>query len=339
MPKIGLVVSGGAAKGAFAVGVVERLQEKFNLQFDLVAGTSTGALIAPLVVSNNVAMMKKLYSSFSSSEILIERKPLEVYQTGSVFDTSGLRTILEANYTQEVWEQIRNSNKQMFITTVNLQTGRVVYFFTGPDPQPDQDADFFRIDSLNMLLDAIFASTMIPVIMPTVKIKNHQFVDGGVREIFPCKVVINNGAEEIFGIILSSENEQGDDSKFSDLIKILKRIIDLSNQEVALTDIRIAEFHNDAINYIAATQQYIVDTKERLKAVFQSNDQRTQIDTIFSRPQPNNPFPSAHLTNLHLIRPAQKLMKDSLVFSRAKMRSMILEGRQRVDEMFPTGIT
>ena len=135
MPKTGLVVRGGSSKGAFAVGVIGRLQEKFGLKFDIVAGTSTGALIAPLVITNEVSELEILYSSFSSAELLRVKSPLNIVRTGSVLETSGLRRVMEGIYTEERWQKIKSSDKQMFITTVNLQTGKVVHFYTGPQPK------------------------------------------------------------------------------------------------------------------------------------------------------------------------------------------------------------
>jgi predicted acylesterase/phospholipase RssA len=50
--KRALVISGGGSKGAFAVGILQRLRILFpTLHFDMIIGTSTGALIAPLAAA------------------------------------------------------------------------------------------------------------------------------------------------------------------------------------------------------------------------------------------------------------------------------------------------
>ena len=48
--KTALVISGGGAKGAFAVGVIKHLCSTYRETgwFDVVGGTSTGALISPM---------------------------------------------------------------------------------------------------------------------------------------------------------------------------------------------------------------------------------------------------------------------------------------------------
>lgn len=326
MPKTGLVVSGGSAKGAFAVGVAQRLQENLDIKFDLVAGASTGAIIAPLVITDELSVLEELYSTFSTRAILMERNPLDIIRTGSVFETSALHSILEDTYTEERWEKIRTSDKQMFITTVNLQSGRVVHFYTGSDAQTDQDSDLIRITSRSMLLDSVFASAMQPVIMPTVPIGDDQYVDGGVREAFPVKIVIDNGAEEIYGVALTAENEQADDDRFNDLVQVLKRTIDLFSQEVMLNDIRAAELYNKAVLYLEAV-------KKGLKGALPGEAQK--IDETLAQLQPQNPFADTRVVKLHVIRPNEKLIKDSLKFNQADMRRMLRLGGERVDELFP----
>ena len=56
MAKNALVISGGGAKGSFAVGVLKYiLLNKPEIKFDIICGTSTGALITPYAALGNVA--------------------------------------------------------------------------------------------------------------------------------------------------------------------------------------------------------------------------------------------------------------------------------------------
>ena len=137
MTRIALVVSGGSAKGAFAVGVAQRLRERLNVDFDLLAGTSTGSLMAPLAVTGEFGALEELYTTLSAKDVFMIRQPLDIVRTASVLETSALRPVLEDSYTETRWQVIRASPKLMFITTVSLETGRVTYFHTGPDPVKD----------------------------------------------------------------------------------------------------------------------------------------------------------------------------------------------------------
>ncbi len=329
MARSALVVSGGSSKGAFAVGVAERLREKLNVEFDLVAGTSTGSLMAPLVVTGEFTVLEQLYSTFSAGNVLMLRQPLDVVRTGSVLDTSGLRQIMEDVYTEERTRKILTSDKQMFITTVGLESGRVTYFHTGPDPQRDAYSDYVAITDRASLIDAILASAMQPVFMLPVTIERATHVDGGVRRTVPIKVAIDNGATDVYAVVLTAENEAADQGPFTDLVTILKRTIDLFCQEIVLSQIRQAQLYTDSVNYLAAVER-------RLKSALP--DAASTIDTALQAVDVPNPFATARVVNLHLIRPENKLLPDSLQFSPADMRRMVRLGRERVDTLWPTDV-
>lgn len=67
MPKRGLVLSGGGAKGAFQVGVLEYLHEKGKLDFDIVCGVSVGALNATMVAQGEFDRLKELWEGIKES--------------------------------------------------------------------------------------------------------------------------------------------------------------------------------------------------------------------------------------------------------------------------------
>ena len=76
MAKKALVISGGGSKGAFAVGALAYMVEELGLTFDLVAGTSTGALIAPLAVLGDVDGLVRIYTSVETKDIIRKRNPV-----------------------------------------------------------------------------------------------------------------------------------------------------------------------------------------------------------------------------------------------------------------------
>lgn len=65
--KIGLCLSGGGAKGAYQAGVIKALYDK-GIRFDVVAGTSIGAINGYYIYTNNVEKLSKMW-------INIEIKP------------------------------------------------------------------------------------------------------------------------------------------------------------------------------------------------------------------------------------------------------------------------
>ena len=70
--KKALVISGGGSKGAFAVGVYKYLVTTFDLDFDVLVGTSTGSLIVPLAELGKTEMLEKLYTTQKTENIVIK---------------------------------------------------------------------------------------------------------------------------------------------------------------------------------------------------------------------------------------------------------------------------
>ena len=56
-----LVLSGGGAKGAYEAGVVVTLIDEFKENFDIICGTSIGAINASLVAQENTAELAQLW--------------------------------------------------------------------------------------------------------------------------------------------------------------------------------------------------------------------------------------------------------------------------------------
>ena len=326
MARVALVVSGGSSKGAFAVGVAQRLREKLDVHFDIVAGTSTGSLVAPLVVTGEFGVLEQLYTAFSARNLIMLRQPLDMVRTGSVFDMSALRTVLEDTYTEGRTQQILASPMQMFITTVQLESGRTTYFHSGPEPTRDPDCDYVRIARRKDLIDAVFASSMQPVLMLPVRIGGASYVDGGVRKTVAMGVAIDNGATDVYAVVLSAENEAADAGPFDGLVPILKRTIDLFGDEIVLAETRRAQFHVDTINYVAAVQR-------RLQGAVP--DGAAGVTAAFHPAGSSSPLAGTPVAHVYLIRPTDKLLADSLKFSLDDMRRMVRLGRERVDAMWP----
>lgn len=323
MPQTGISISGGSSKGAFAVGVLQQLRRNWRITFDMVSGTSTGALVAPFVVTGEYGRVEELYSTLSTRDFLVEQSPGDIVRSGYVFNTEGLAYIIEDVYTQVMFDALVASGKQMFITAVQMQSGRVTHFYTGPDAVGSPDQDVVRIENRQHLLDAILASAMQPVIMRPVTISGMQYVDGGVRETAPIKVLIDNGVEDLISVVLTAENEGGDADQFDNLVSTLSRTIGLFTQEVVLNDIRIAETYNDVVRHLTRL-------RTRLETTFP--DRLSTIADVFD--DASSPFADVRVINLKVVRPAEKLLEDSLRFSQDDMRRMIRVGENRVEELF-----
>ncbi len=323
MKKNALVVSGGGAKGSFAVGVIEELSKpEHDIKFDICAGTSTGSLIVPLVAINEIELLKYLYTTVRNEDIIIERNPIEILTKDAIYDTRPLWSLINSFINQERYQRILDSSVELYLTTVNLQNGEITYWNqhnSGPDGDPLDRRTFMR---------AVMASASMPVLMPPFKVikDGDQHVDGGVRELAPLKIAIDHGATDIYAIVLDPEKYERQEEEFVSVVKQLLRTIDLLAREVTANDVARAVLYNKAI-------RYITQLRDKAKALLSAD----QVKQLFEDSENPYPFEGKRLMNLYVIRPAEELPMDALEFSPVAMSQVMELGGQAAREALEKG--
>lgn len=311
--KRALVLSGGGAKGAFTAGVVKYLMVELGIKFDLVIGTSTGALIAPLVASGDIANLLHFYENVEEQDILTDRPDLlAFFFSDALNDTQPLERLIHTFFgDSKRYERLLQSSTEMFVTVVNMQTGEIEYGNQHQDPKP-------------ILLKKILASACIPVMMPPVKIRKHQYIDGGVKEIAPFSKAIDEGATHILSVILAPDIEHRAPvlREFKGSMDILKRTLELLTDEIVDNDLKVASVYSEAIRYL---EQIRTNAKERLGL---SEAKRRK---LFEGAE--NPFKGKRVVGITTIRPDRELMVSSLQFDPDHMREMVDLGYHRAKEV------
>jgi predicted acylesterase/phospholipase RssA len=319
--KNALVVSGGGSKGAFAVGAIEKLREK-KIKFDIVAGTSTGSLIAPLVVTDEIQFLRGVYTSVRTEDIIRKRTVFDILTHDSIYDSNPLWSLINTVINSERYQKIVNSKVEMFITTVNLQKGEIEYW--NQHTSGDGGGPLDR----NTLLRAILASACQPVLMPNVRIKEggNQYTDGGVRECAPLSIAVDHGATDLYSIVLSPEKREPSNETYIFIVKTFLRFLDLMLTEVTENDISKAVLYNQAIVYLDKLQK---KAKKMLTTA--------QVNELFNDPRNPNPFSDKKLLNLYLIRPLEELPTSGLEFRPFEMSQMMAMGRQAAEDALKKG--
>ncbi|MGB3465039.1 MAG: patatin-like phospholipase family protein [Cyclobacteriaceae bacterium] len=172
-----LVVSGGGARGAWGGGVVQNLVQKQHYEYDVVIGTSTGSLMAPLIVANDFDTLRTMYTTVTNKNIF-SIDPFKVSRDGKVAGIRGLRAVkrlitgkktlgetkklrklIEKTYHPAKYEAIQKSDAHFIISVANF-TNSHTYYFDSRDFNDNSD-DRYRA----MMLDHIWRSSNQPLFM------------------------------------------------------------------------------------------------------------------------------------------------------------------------------
>ncbi|RYF91505.1 MAG: patatin-like phospholipase family protein, partial [Chitinophagaceae bacterium] len=305
--KRALVISGGGSKGAFAVGVIRRLRREYPaLDFDVYVGTSTGSLIAPLAAMGAYDLLEELYSTVKTSDIIKKGNLGDRLNQHSVFDANPLWNLIEQYYNDANYKVLQDSGKKIYLTTTCLQTSELVVFTNDANPYTSQHYEVRSLINADHFRKAVMASACQPVFMPPIKVNlkvpgeahpHYQFVDGGVREYAGIQMAIDNGAVEIFTILLSTGQKVVVDTEYKTIFPILQQTIDIFTEDVGKNDLIVPGQYNEALQYIDAV-------KRKMKRA--GLDDAT-INEYFKVRGDGNPFENKQPLKLFNFRPAKPL--------------------------------
>lgn len=321
-----LVISGGGSKGAFAVGALKYLMLERGLDFEVLAGTSTGALIVPMIAAQGKAALATLeteYTTVTTGDILDGSPALRVLGgKPSLYGTEPLHKRIAKSVTPQVFQALKASTRRMAVTSVDLRDGKLVYYQTGPTPIASDDV-VVQVTSHEQLVQAIYASCSIPMAMPPVAnsrpgAADDGYVDGGVREYVPIEIAIDAGADEIACIILAPPMDKRGtyDKRFGSVVDVAQRAVDLLSEEVGASDVKLSQLYTNASVYINAVVA-------KLRAAGVKDD---VIVPAFQSAGVKNPFAGKRAVSLRIIRPQKPLRGDTLKFSPDDMKANLAYG-------------
>ena len=190
LPRIGLALGGGAARGFAHIGVIQVLEEA-GIKPDLVVGTSAGSLVAALYAAGRPgAELARVALAMDESAI-----------TDWSFPGRGLiRGEALARYVREQTggKTIEQLPLPLGIVATDLDNGLPMLFQRG---------------DVGM---AVLASSAVPAVFQPVKIGSREYVDGGLVSPVPVRFARQMGAELVIAVDISSPpdgNPTGDPFK------------------------------------------------------------------------------------------------------------------------------
>ncbi len=215
--KVGLVLSGGGAKGLAHIGVLKVLEDA-GVQIDYVAGTSMGAIVGGLYASGYSArQLDSLFRSIDFDKVIqdelprkaktfYEKEASEKYAISLPFDNFKLSLPKSLSKGQNTYNLLARLLEH--VDTINdFEDLPIPFFCIATDIEK---AEQVILDS-GYLPNAISASGALPTLFSPVNLGDLMLVDGGVVNNYPVDELRAKGVDIIIGVDVQDELRKRDE--------------------------------------------------------------------------------------------------------------------------------
>ena len=212
-PSVGLVLSGGGARGGAHIGVLKALEE-LRVPIDYLAGTSIGAAVGGFYVSGmSVAELEQLIESLEWEEAFLNVTPRELKSFRRKRDDDSFLVNQKPGLNDGEFELpvglVQGQVIDMIISRETLRASQVESFDQLAIPFRAVAGDIVTGEAVVLgsgsLARAIRASMSIPAALSPIEIDGRLLVDGGIAMNLPVEVARDMGADIIIAIDISSE--------------------------------------------------------------------------------------------------------------------------------------
>jgi len=197
-PVKALVLSGGGAKGAVHLGALIEL-EQMNLRWDLIVGTSIGAMVAAgYALTLRTETMRRYAEGMNQTVPVNIKNPKRIPPLLACWFTNTFQSLFPRPLFFKVVERVfgdrtfEDTKIPLLVTACNIDKRCIEVFREGP------------------LITSLLASMAIPGVFPPVRIGANAYCDGGVLENLPIRTAVTAGAGRIlaFHIVAKSGSEK-----------------------------------------------------------------------------------------------------------------------------------
>lgn len=225
-PSVALLLTGGGARAAYQVGVLKALAHSMArtapIPFQIINGTSAGAInstaLACYASCMHLAVRKIewVWKNFHTSMVYrsdfigvygnIFANMLRSFQSqhlnhppASLLDNAPLRRLLsEVLDLSRIDRNIhRNFLDAVSVTASCYSTGESVAFYQAKNAEPWKRARR-KGQNTQLTVGHLMASSAIPLVFPSVRVKHHYYGDGSIHQLSPLSPSIHLGADKIF---------------------------------------------------------------------------------------------------------------------------------------------
>ncbi|MBP3766612.1 MAG: patatin-like phospholipase family protein [Bacilli bacterium] len=190
--KRAIVLSGGGSKGSYEVGVWKALR-KLNIKYDIVTGTSVGALNAALMTQKTYFKAIRLWKNMCFDKVIDaeidENKVVRSYAKNIIKGGMTVNNLKQTIDNALDLNRFYSSNINMGLITYNLKKLKPLILTKDKIPK-------------DKLSDYLLASASCFPAFEKKEIAGTDYIDGGYFDNLPINLAIDMGADEIIAVDL-----------------------------------------------------------------------------------------------------------------------------------------
>ena len=205
-PKVGLVLSGGGAKGLAHIGAIKVIEDA-GVKIDYIGGSSMGAIIGALYASGYTStQLDSIFHEINFNILIQDEIPRSAKTFYEKEDTEKYALTLPFDNFKIAFPSGLSKGQNIYnlISRLTMHLGNVQDFSKMPIPFLCIAADIETGDQVILdsgsLPKAVSASGAIPSIFSPVKINGRLLTDGGVANNYPVEELRKRGADIIIGV-------------------------------------------------------------------------------------------------------------------------------------------
>ncbi|WP_313552405.1 patatin-like phospholipase family protein [Pseudomonas sp.] len=233
-PKIGLVLSGGAARGLAHIGVLKALEEQ-GIHVDAIAGTSMGAVIGGLYAAGyKVDEIERIAKEMDWQQVLSDQPPRKDVPFRRKQDDRDFLIKQQLSFRDDGTlglpiGVIQGQNLSMLLESLLVHTSETRNFDKLAIPFRAVATDIVTgekvVFSKGHLPRAIRASMSIPAVFAPVDVDGRLLVDGGMVDNIPIDVARSMGVDRVIAVDIGTPLLKR---------KELTTVVDVLNQSTTL---------------------------------------------------------------------------------------------------------
>lgn len=280
-PRIGLVLSGGGARGAYEVGVLCGIVEVLGLgpddepPFSIFAGTSVGAINATWCAAHAhrgdlaIQDLARVWGGLQiSTQLQLDTGalmprwmpgPRPTRQGHAILDPRALEGVVGGNIP---WDQLHANARDghlraLIIAALHIGSGRTTMFVEHSpevDFVPSKDPRRRAVKG-PISTDHVLASAAIPVLFPARLLGGEAYCDGGIRFNTPISPAIRAGADRLVVVSLKHPQMPGEvvedvSASYPNVFFLLGKVLDALLLDPVSYDLQVLERTNQIMDVI-----------------------------------------------------------------------------------------